>query len=298
MSNHAAQGTQAEDPGQAVDVFQQNITTSSKSMILTGYNDMRLWGTSTANGLDTYEGTLRAMLVWLATPTAKKIYAHSSGVTTSPSNAWTDMNTSLYPINIGKYTNTLQATATANKVYGTVIYVTSIKLNSGGGTFTVKVDGVDKGTFSCSDAQTTAGGMFYAPFVARVGGLGDGFHTVEVRHTASGYVYLLSISGNVGLTTKTGPEVWVGNCLLMQAYDNAGSDAAAGKYNTIIRKVVRELAGDGLNVGFADAAAYFDPATMMGSDGVHPNVTGQQSIADTFLYAMDTEVHAADRLKP
>jgi lysophospholipase L1-like esterase len=74
LTNRAQEGTQASD--QAVRVFQQAITTSSKSILLTGYNDMRALGTN-ANGLDTYEGSIRAMMAWLATPAAKRINGQS-----------------------------------------------------------------------------------------------------------------------------------------------------------------------------------------------------------------------------
>jgi hypothetical protein len=144
-------------------------------------------------------------------------------------------------------------------------------------------------------------GMTYAPFVARVGGLEEGFHTVVVTQNSAGYIYLMSFSGNLGLATRSGPEVWIGNCLRMSAAGYSvgnGSDAAVAKYNTVIRTVARELANDGLNIGLADAAALYDPSTQEQSDHIHPSVGGHQTIAEAFLTAMQPAVHAGDRLKP
>jgi lysophospholipase L1-like esterase len=302
LNNLAASSTQAEDVGQADRVFQQSITASSKSIILSGYNDMRAWGTI-QNGLDTYEGTLRALLVWLATPATKKVNGQSTAV--SKTGPWTSLTTSAYPTTIGIYSSQLNATATMS-VYGTVVYVTSIRLSTGGGAFSITIDGVNHGTYSCSGAQITTAGMAYAPFAVRVGGLEEGLHTVVITVTTAANTYLMSVSGNLGVTTLNGPSVWVGNCLRMTASGyplggsshGNGSDAAAAKYNTVIRRVVRELASDGLNIGLADAAAVYDLSTEVQSDQIHPNTAGHRTIADAFLFAMEPTVRAGDRTKP
>ena len=299
LNNLGASGTQASDVGQIDKVFQQTITASSKSVILSGFNDMRAWGTL-QNGLDTYEGTLRTMLVWLATPAAKMKFGQSM----STSGSWTALTTSVYPTNIGIYSSQVGATATAT-VYGSVVYVTSIKLGSGGGAFNVSVDGVSHGPYSCSGAQTTPKGQFYAPFVVRLDGLDEGLHTVTVSVTSAANTYVMSVSGNLGLTTRAGPSVWVGNCLRMTSagyllggsYAN-GSDSAVSKYNTVIRRVARELANDGLNVGLADAGAIYDPGTQVQSDQIHPDSNGHAAIADAFFLAMEPTVMAGDRTHP
>lgn len=285
LVNLARQGTQAEDPGQAVAVFEQPITTSSRSLLLTGYNDMRMWGMNQW-GLDTFEGTFRAMLVRLATPATMRIDGQSAVIATT--GAWHNMDSSEYPADLGIYTTDPTATATATtKILGTTVYITSMKLASGGGSFTVSVDGVDRGTFWCNFALPTKNGTIYAPFVVRVPNLEPGFHTVAIRAASPGYIYLVSISGNAFLPKQT-TEVWAGNCLPMKVYEDAGAAAAFRKYNDIIRDVVRELQDDGLNVGFVDVAKVYRPATMFSEDGIHPNAKGQQTIAETFLSAMNS----------
>jgi lysophospholipase L1-like esterase len=298
LVNTAAQGTQAEDEGQAVTVFRQTITPSSKSLLLSGYNDMRMWGTND-DGLETYEGTLRAMLVWLGTPATRKITAQSPMIMTWPYEAWHLLNTSLYPEDLGIFTTDKSGTAstTASLVYGTTIYVTSMKLGSGGGSFTVSVDDTDFGTFSCNGARMTNNGTSYAPFVVRIPNLRDGLHAVAIRAASPGPIYLLAISGNGGLSND-GAEVWVGNCLSMKTYDFNGSATAVRRYNDVIDKVVRELRSDGFNIGFADVSASYHPATMVSADNVHPNKAGHRAIAQAFLQAMKAARHPDDHPKP
>ncbi|MEA2571744.1 MAG: hypothetical protein QOI24_3745 [Acidobacteriota bacterium] len=298
LDNHANSGTQASDysSGQIDAVLQQTVSDTTKTIMLSGYNDMRAWGSSTT-GLATYADTLRAMLIWLAT--------RSSMIQTgqSLSSGWTNLTTSAYLNNIGIFSSTTNATATAH-VYGDVIYVVSIRLGTGGGTFTLWVDGTQFGsTYSCNDAQATLRGAAYAPLVVRIDGQTETTHEVTMKVTSgSGNVFLMWMSGNRGASTKTGPEVWVGNCLRMPtttAYGlgtySAGSDAAVGLYNRKIREVVRELAGDGLNVTLADAGGAYILSTDVDSDTIHPNNTGHAHIADAFLKAMQTTVVAGDR---
>src|SRR4051812_34963113 len=64
LDNHANSGTQASDysGGQIDVVLQQTVSDTTKTIMLSGYNDMRAWGSSTT-GLTTYADTLRAMLI-------------------------------------------------------------------------------------------------------------------------------------------------------------------------------------------------------------------------------------------
>lgn len=299
LSNLAGSGTQASDygspNGQIDHVLQQTVADTTKSMILTGFNDMRAWGTASA-GFLTYQDTLRAMLIWLSTRNSMLKTGQSLSC------GWTNLTTSAYPTNIGIYSSTNNATVSAD-VYGDVIYVVSIRLVSGGGTFTLTVDGTQfGGTYSCNGAQTTNRGTTYAPMVVRIDGLTETKHTVTMKVTSTtGNVYLMWMSGNRGVSTSNGPEVWVGNCLRMPSAGYAlsgyaaGDDSVVGVYNSKIREIVRELSGDGLNITLADAGGAYDLSTDVYSDNIHPNDTGHAHIADAFLKAMKTTVAAGDR---
>jgi hypothetical protein len=82
-----------------------NTATSSDDVFLTmtGYNDGRVYGSSD-NGLLTYRGVLRAMLVWLALPDSAKLLANSASI--SYTGTWATLSTVYSDKSTSKYTNT------------------------------------------------------------------------------------------------------------------------------------------------------------------------------------------------
>jgi len=97
--------------------------------------------------------------------------------------------------------------------------------------------------------------------------------------------YAMALDAAITTLTAGGRTLYLGDCLRMpQASYTAfgpqwayGSDAAVVGYNATIAAVGRGRAV------LVDAGAAYDPVTMCGSDGGHPNDAGHQAIAEAFL---------------
>ncbi|MBE3085823.1 MAG: hypothetical protein IMZ64_06355, partial [Bacteroidetes bacterium] len=265
--------------GQTSEFYGQTYTTDSTSMALLGYNDMRYWGT-TATALIGFSNAVKADLAFAALPTASVLESDNVAIayTGTWSNAapWTGVNT--------KFSNVAGSTATAT-LTGSTVYVSTIQFGGYSAGIQVSIDGTNKGTFNNTGYPDTC-----APYLLRFSGLTNVAHTVVVTVTAgTGYAYLDWMGASDG--TPDGGTVYVAGSLKMQNYAtyppySNGSDGAVTQYNSVIQTAVSELAGDGLDIIYVDVNAYFNVATdFTGGDGVHPNDTGYDHIADAFLAA-------------
>ncbi len=246
---------------------------SDKVLLLTGYNDMRYFGATTAH----WEQSLRAVLAWLATST--KYTAQSLAAT----GAWTNVSSTVNPI--GRWSATAGSTLTAT-TRGAVVYVGSIQQTNLTGSFLVSVDGVDYGPYQTQGGTTYAGGKNYGPVLIRIDGLADTTHSVVVK-VLSGRVYC----DWIGHPTP-GPSVYAGEVLRMRATSyalgapfNKGSDAAVAAYTAALQAHIATLTADGLTITFVPLK--YDPATqVLTSDRVHPSENGQATMAISWLKAM------------
>jgi hypothetical protein len=250
---------------------------------------MRHWGADAA-GLANFDRSLRAALVWLATPETEKKRAMSDAVTSTGN--WHESLGLMYGTKLMKYSSDRGSTASA-KVTGSTIYFGSARVPRGG-TFTLTVDGKSYGEFSCNGTTTTNAGRAYSPFVVRISSLSNTEHLVDVTVTSNGAtVFALWFSGNSLSQNMSRPNVWVGNTLRMNAlgytlregWDN-GSNVAVERFNAIIRNACRELAADGLAIAYVDANASYNLRTDVQADNIHPNKVGHAHIAQAFLTAM------------
>jgi hypothetical protein len=284
MTHSNVAGVEMQDTSHLAPIASATITPASRSLWLVGYNDMRHGGTD-ATALALFEHGLLWGGSCLAIPATSKVTGQGGAVTYV--GTWSNM--AFY--GVGKSTTTQGATATFTTT-GSVIYL-GMAQTATGGTFSVTVDGVSAGTFSCNwttnGADHTGGNTIaYGPNLIRLSGYSPGTHTVVITVTSSGSpVYFVWGGGN---GSGRGARVYVGNCLKMTVTGyglgtpfDAGSDEAVTAYNASIAENVATLAGDGLGVFLVNASAHYVPASHQGGDNIHPSETGHARIAAAFL---------------
>lgn len=157
-----------------------------------------------------------------------------------------------------------------------------------GGVFDVVVDGVVRATVDTNyqTVQTKYGGRRFVPIAVPLE-LGVGNHTIQVRPAgnaaASGSGPLFEY---VARPAATPPRVVVMRGVYLPSYPEGVSDATYDAYNAIIDSVAAEFA----NVAVCDAAVGWDPATMVGSDGIHANGRGHAHLAGALEAAIGAAV--------
>lgn len=297
MINKSVSATLIADEGQTDSVFATPVDPSSRSLFLTGYNNMRTGGIVT-KPLTSYRLNLAALVAWLAVPDTDKLRGTSPAITYTGS--WQTV-TGNYGDNLMKATTTIGDSASAS-VEGSAVYITGLALSYGGGSFDVKIDGVSRGTYSGNTAVNTPMGRTYAPFLVRIAGLADTKHAVKITQNGAGKIYVIDISSNRIAHSAQRPEVWLANCLRMTAKGytlgapayNRGSDRVVSLYNSAIRQVVNELSSDGLNVHLIDVSAAYIPEEDVYTDETHPSANGAARIAAVMAEAMTRKSSPVD----
>jgi lysophospholipase L1-like esterase len=288
LTNKAQSGGLLAD--QATAIYSETVAPDADSFILTGYNDMRRFGTDN-EGLAYFRNALSATMAWLALPESAKVRASGDNVVYT--GVWGP--TPAFPW-MGKYSSQQGATATFS-VNGPVIYVGGSVELAGTGTFSITVDGTIRATAGCGTNRTPSSGLRYAPFLVRIGGLQDIRHQVVLTVTsAAGNVFFDWAAGVAPAPLSAqSPYVYVGNTLRMRAdaYSlggpgtNSGSDAAVALYNDAIKSVCGGLSSDGLNAVYVDASSRYDPnGADLSFDLVHPSDQGMAKIAEAFIQTM------------
>ena len=279
-----------------VNAYSDNPEDDAISVVLPGFNDARYVGTN-ASQQSAYRLALYAAVAHLAIPNSKKLKATAAGITFA--GTWATNPTRSY----GKYTSTLNDTATFSRS-GDTVYISTVQQLGNGGLLNVTVDGVDKGTYSLMQAVANGGAvstMNYMPMLIRITGLGDGVHTVVCKNvgkdasSGNANTYIDWVAGSSS-RAKTNAKVYVGNTLRMDSTGyasdspnyNKASDAVMAAFSRIAEQVCADLAADGLDVCYVDASGAYDPLIEASADHVHANDTGHASIASAFAAAADT----------
>lgn len=275
--NNGVNGAQAADIADSV--YALNIDGTSINVIAVGINDAR-----TANGDATkkaiYASTHLAELAFSAFKTKLKAdspYLICQGFASVGGGQW----------GWGKWSN-VYGESVSGSVSGSVVYVGYTARDTMAGTFTVTIDGANKGTFSNSGGGkiNTVLGRTWTPQVLRFGGLASGTHSVVITNVTSGtgYVHFDWMAGT-GDQSAPLPSVYVGNITRMSpsGYTTyGGSDTVMDDYNRIIMQNVMLLSKDGLAVFSVNSQDAISPATDL-ADGIHPTQAGYNSIGDVFL---------------
>lgn len=252
---------------------------SIDSFMLTGFNDMRNYGSTY---MSTYSDVLAAAVAWLAS--GSRMYAQNPAVTYSGS--WAVVGT--YGGAITNYSSLIGSTATVS-LTGTVIYIGMCRISSDypsfNGVVNVKVDGVDHGDYNCFGFKAPYSTQYYAPGLIRITGLSSGTHSVVVTHKSGNFIYLDYFASNA-----PGPTIVLSDCLKCTAVDytlgspnwDKGSDAVVASYTSAVDSIATMFNADGLNIKRSHMK--YDPNTQVAGPGdVHPSTEGQASIAYCFL---------------
>lgn len=266
LINNAVSGGMV--PDQAAYVYASNISSNDFATLMLGTNDERIYGENNAKR-QLFQSGLAALAAFIASSPIKAIHA---GVY---SGAWE--NTYAYEIGKNSYT---QGSRCTFSVSGATVLIGYIRQVANYGQFTVKIDGVNQGTFSSNgDGMNTHLGATYGPALLRFAGLTAGDHSVEIEvvsPTSTGNrVYIDWWSGCMPRTTLK-----LANIPYALAYGSGGSKANVDAYNQSIVQVASDLASYGLSVELIDVNSVLLPTDMF--DDYHPNDSGHQKICDAF----------------
>jgi hypothetical protein len=268
--NKGISGSQAAHQANAA-IYGTQFTPNDVSLFLTGYNDMRYFGASS----DQYQASLKTILAYMGTSARIDATAMTAGGT------W--LKTPVNPI--GRYTTTPGSTLSTT-VSGSVVYVASMQMVGVAGTYKITINGVDYGPYDTSGGAVYNTGS-WNPVLRRIEGLPLGPKTVTVTHIA-GQTFVDWVG-----SPAPSQRVYVAGCLKMPpaAYGlwppfNKGSDAIAEQYTAIIQAEVDAAAADGLRVSYVDVGPDFDVTKHMAADAIHPEDSGQMSIAVSFMRAI------------
>ena len=282
-TNHAVSGDQAADQSEVAHGL--SVSEAQLHTLMVGLNDARQYGND-IDKLAAFKAAHAELVAWLAIPAAGKVTARNAAITYV--GTWAnDANNG----NIAKKSSTVGDTASFS-ANGRTIYIGARLANGNSDSdFTVKVDGVLQGMFSCDAVATitTQNAQTYCSQLIRIDDLDEGDHAIEIEVVGSGgTVYLEWVSALTGQVAPTWPRVLVGNIYKLNGTGYAtapanASDAVIGLYNKAIRKNLQQLANDGLLIGVVDIGRLWDAGSELSGDGIHPNSTGYGYLADTFF---------------
>ena len=287
--NSGVSGSQAAD--QEVYIYAASAPTASNSLYtyMIGTNDAGYTGLS---GLSNFQLIEAAELAYLAIPQAALSTAQGSQC--SYTGTWSSSGV------LGKSTTTNGATASCPS-FGDVVYIAYTVKDGNAGTFIVKVDGNQYGgTYNSYTSYpiSTHLGVTSASLLIRIPNVSYGPHTVTLTVTsatgAGNVVQLDWIGGNKGFQTLLTQDVIAGGVPL-QSSGGSVSNATVYAYTEAVKSNVYQLAGDGLNVFYADTTSDPNVNSDRISDHVHPNNAGHAQIAAQFLYALNSLVYPVTR---
>ena len=179
-------------PAMADRVYAHSPAAGERFEIQIGTNDLLAHGAGAA-AVEVFSSSVSALALWLA---GNKSVATGWSFTGS----WSTTGTTP-----GKYTTSAGATASGSFTGDVLLLGYTISdLVSSMGRFTLSVDGVNQGTFSCAAGSSTARNIdtnSYAPALIRLAGFGAGAHTFLITALDAGKIVFVDwvSSGSNGL---------------------------------------------------------------------------------------------------
>ncbi|KAA8555108.1 hypothetical protein [Pseudomonas marginalis] len=155
-------------------------------------------------------------------------------------------------------------------VAGTSVALGFLRQYNNSGTFRVKIDGVDKGTFAIGGDVRTLLGASFGPMALQFSGLSAGTHSVELEVVSADAQNVVFFQWYSAMQPKN--KVVIYNIPHARAYTYGGSDANVDNYNADIASLVTSLSAAGLPVYLADVNSVMTSADF--NDNVHPNDYG------------------------
>lgn len=269
VNNYGINGAQMAD---IINPIYEN--TKQDSLLLSGFNDYRFFGSSTVD----YQKVLECAIVYLASGQVIK------GQTGTLTGSW--VNAGAYGGNITTTTSTVGDTAVYS-VTGTCVYIALTQINNGsGGLAQISIDGNIITSCGCYGNSTANSGQNYSPTMLRFTGLSAGPHTVEIKNISTGSNKTIFIDfvasnypGNALIVGETLKCTTANYTLGYPTFSN-GSDAIVADYNAVIDSMTK-YAADGLNIKIAKML--YNPNTQSVPGNAHPTTAGQCNIALCFL---------------
>lgn len=254
-----------------------------------GTNDVTYY-TTTTNLQNVFNRTILATMSWLAIPKTSKTFAQAGTLT-----GFTADNNIQNLLGATSTTNgnTLSMNLTTNA--SSQIYIWYLIKDGNTGTFTAKLDGTlqaDPYTSSTTinafgdggTALATHNGVTSSIVCLRVPVASAGSHTILITNngTTGQTVTIYGIGTNPTISTNN-PYVVV----VSPNHQNNANDALSGTYAGFVSTVATQLAGDGLNVIYADTRTAL--GTSYGTyfnDAIHPNNAGHALMESTIVAAI------------
>jgi len=259
--NIAKAGSCAAD--QALAIYLNPPEVGDRCFLMLGTNDL---GPVANSG----RGYGAAALSLYSTTMLSYLYFMGGNIRTARDAAWSYTGTWGDNASIGKYSNTAGSTA-AVQFSGDVFAMSHLLVDGIAGSFSLAIDGVNKGTFSPvppATINTWYAHQSWAPSLIRIAGCGAGDHTA-VLTLVSGYVlpdFIWLGPSGVSAYGLTIPR--------MRA-PAVGTDAGVAAYNSALAGAIATASGDGIVAALIDTFAAIDPASPdLVLDGIHPTNQG------------------------
>jgi hypothetical protein len=257
---------------QATAVYSKNSVEGDKSILAFGTNDQAKYDTSTVMLGYFIEG-LRAYALWLGSKV--KLANQANGVTFTGS--WAGG----YAFNC--FGSIVPGSKASFSFTGTKFAISMIRQYANTSMFRVKVDGVDKGTFSSGGDVRTLLGRAYGPMCIQFTGLSAGPHNVVIEVVTASASSVVFFHWFTIFETKA--KVAIANVPKAKAYTYGGSEANVNTYNQAISSLVSELVAQGIDATLANVSSVIGQSDF--SDNVHPNDNGHIKYKDVMLAALN-----------